>query len=137
MNSKFLLIIVVLAVAVGGFMILGNKKSTPAPLAQPEAIATPTQTQPKEEITTVTLTDTGFTPKDITVKAGTKVVWTNSSGKDATVSSDNHPTHLLYPFLTLGKFSDGTSLEVVVEKAGTYSYHNHLNSSETGTITAE
>lgn len=137
MNSKILLIIIILIIAVGGFMILGGKKENPAPPATPEVTAVPTQIQPKEQISTITLTGTGFTPKDIIIKAGTKVTWVNKSGTAATVNSDNHPTHLLYPFLNLGEFANGATLQVAVEKAGKYSYHNHLNASETGTVTVE
>lgn len=137
MNSKILLIIIILVVAVGGFMVLGGKKENPTPSVNPEEIATPTQIQPKEETTTVTLTDAGFTPKDITVKATTMVIWTNSSGKTATVDSADHPTHRLNTFLNLGEFTNGSSLQVVFDNPGKYNYHNHFNASENGTVTVE
>ncbi len=138
--SKILLLIVVLIVALGAFTFLGNKKMSPT--TKPESMKSqettkPVVTQPSNPVVNVVLTNTGFLPKNITLKAGTKVIWVNKSGKTATVSSDDHPTHRLYPFLNLGEFADGSSVQVVVEKAGKYSYHNHLNASETGIITAE
>ena len=141
MNSKLLLIIVALIVVFAAFTLFANKNtSTPSSTKQSDSMksqqATPVVTQ-ANMIANVILGDTGFVPKDITVKPGTRVVWVNKSGKAATVSSDDHPTHSLYPFLNLGEFANGTTVQVVVEKPGKYSYHNHLNASEVGTITAE
>ena len=141
--KKILLVLVVLIVAFGAFTFLGNKKmSTPSSTKQPESMksevsTTPAVTQANSQVANIILGDSGFVPKDITVKAGTRVIWVNKSGKTATVNSDDHPTHRLYPFLNLGEFADGSSVQVVVEKAGKYSYHNHFNASETGTITAQ
>lgn len=138
--NKILLIIVALIVVLGAFTFFGNKKMSPA-TKQPESMksqqTTPAAAQTDSQVANVILGDSGFVPKDITVKAGTIVIWMNKSGKAATVSSDDHPTHRLYPFLNLGEFADGSSVQVVVEKAGKYAYHNHLNASETGTITAQ
>lgn len=136
--NKILVVIVILIAAVGIFAFVGNKKAAAPTIqttAQPTAVTTKTQTS--NSTTTVVLTDTGFVPKEITVKAGTTVVWINKSRQPATVNSDNHPTHLLYPFLNLGEFADGASLQVVFDKAGKYSYHNHFNASERGFVTVE
>lgn len=143
MNSKLLLVIVVLIVAFGAFTFLANKNtSTPSSTKQPESMksqktTTPAVTQANSQVANVILGDSGFVPKDIIVKAGTRVIWRNSSGKAATVNSDNHPTHRLYLFLNLGEFPDGSSVQVVFDKAGKYGYHNHYNASETGTVTVE
>lgn len=131
--NKILLVIIALIVGLGAFILI----STQQPESRSIEKSTSTKVEQQGEVVNVALTDNGFTPKDITVKAGTRIVWTNSSGKPATVSSDDHPTHRLYPFLNLGEFADGSSVQVVVEKAGKYSYHNHLNASEVGTITVE
>lgn len=141
MNSKILLAIIALIVVFGAFTLLANKNTGPTTSTNQTNSTNSQQTTPPateaSQVTNVILGDSGFVPKDITVKAGTTVVWINKSGKAATVNSDNHPTHLLYPFLNLGEFASGTTLQAVVEKPGKYSYHNHLNSSEVGTITAE
>lgn len=91
----------------------------------------------KAEVVTITLTKSGFNPQKVTVKAGTKVTWINQSGGTATVDSADHPTHLKYPPLNLGSFANGGSLSLVFDKTGTYGYHNHLNSSQFGTVTVE
>ena len=143
MNSKILLVIIALIVVLGTFILLGNKNTNTLPSNnQPESIkseasATPAAVETNIQIANVILGDLGFVPQDITVKVGTTMVWINKSGKAATVNSDDHPTHKLYPFLNLGEFSSSSSLQVVFDKAGTYSYHNHLNASETGTVTVE
>ncbi|MBI2315297.1 cupredoxin domain-containing protein [Candidatus Daviesbacteria bacterium] len=79
----------------------------------------------------------GFSPKDLTIKIGTKVLWTNKSGSAATVDSSPHPSHTDYPQLNLGNFADGETLSLIFDKAGTYKYHNHLNSSQFGTIVVQ
>ncbi len=82
----------------------------------------------------ITVTSNGFEPQTITVKTKTQVIWTNNSGTDATVNSANHPTHQLYPPLNLGLFSNGSSVSLVFDKPGTYSYHDHLHPEKTGSI---
>lgn len=137
MNSKILLIIVILAVGFGAFTLLGNKKTMPTPTTSTQKVIPVVTETINSEVTNITLTDSGFMPKDITVKSGTRLIWINKSGKSATVSSDDHPTHRLYTFLNLGKFEDGSSVQVVVDTVGKYSYHDHLNATSTGTVTVE
>ncbi|KKQ25287.1 MAG: hypothetical protein US62_C0002G0032 [Candidatus Woesebacteria bacterium GW2011_GWA1_37_8] len=133
---QWLLIYAVVAVVAYGliyYFVIAKKTSNPYSQKQ---TTSSTQT---EELTTVDviLTDTGFSPQTVTLKAGTKVNWTNKSGKTATVNSADHPTHLKYPALNLGNFSDGETLSLVFDKPGTYGYHNHLDSSQYGKIVVE
>lgn len=100
----------------------------------------PQQTNPntsKQRIVmhTITLTAKGFEPKNITIKKGEVIVWTNKSGKQASVNSADHPTHKLFPVLNLGTFNDGSSVQARIFRTGELKYHNHLNPSQTGTIT--
>lgn len=88
--------------------------------------------QNKEE--PVSLTESGFDPQTISVKAGTKVVWKNDTKSVANVSSDKHPTHLLYPPLNLGSFESGDTVSLIFKDKGSFGYHNHLNPAETGTV---
>lgn len=137
MNNKLIWIVIgVVIVVAGAFVLVNNNAGKNQEQTTENQTASPTQAeqteQPKQSA--VTVTSSGFDPATITVAPGTQVVWTNTSGVDVTVSSDAHPTHLLFPFLNLGNFSDGSSVSVVFEKAGTYTYHNHLNPSQKGTI---
>lgn len=134
--NKLLLLIIAVAVIAGGFVLIGNKKPSQAPTAQSQpTITVPTKSEIEPEV--ITLTSTGFTPKDITVLQGTRIIWKNESGKTATVHSDDHPTHRLFPILNLGEFGNGSSVQVVLSEEGVFKYHNHLNASETGSITVE
>lgn len=135
MNSKILLIIIVLIVAFGAFTFLADKNKNIPSSTQPTIM--PSGAETNNQDANVILGDSGFVPKDITVKAGIKVVWINKSGKTATVNSDNHPTHLLYPFLNLGEFANSSVVQTVFDKPGRYSYHNHLNPNEKGSVTVE
>lgn len=139
MNNKLVWgIVVILVLGAGAMLLLNNKANNqPAQTVDQTQNATPTQeVKPTEEVN-VTVSASGYTPKTITVKRGAKVVWKNTSGGPVTVNSDAHPTHLLWPFLNLGKFEDGSSVSVVFEKSGTYTYHNHLDASMVGTVIVE
>lgn len=140
--NKILLVIVVLIIGLGAFTFLGNRRTAPATSTkQPESTvsqeATSGGTEADKQNVNVVLGNSGFTPKDIIIKVGTRVIWINKSGAAATVSSDDHPTHLLYSFLNLGEFADSSSVQVIFNKTGKFSYHNHLNPSQTGSVTVE
>lgn len=98
------------------------------------ASGSPESAAPTAETVNITLTSSGFDPKEVTVTKGSTVVWTNKSGQSATVNSADHPTHLLYPALNLGEFADGQTLQLMFNDAGTFGYHNHYNPSVYGKI---
>ncbi len=140
MNTKLIGIVGVVIVLVVATALVLNTKNTTQTNTNTAANPTPTTQQAIEEktnSTSVTVTANGFEPKEITVKAGDKVTWTNQSDTKVTVNSNAHPTHLLWPFLNLGAFDNGEVVSVVFEKAGTYTYHNHFNSSQVGTVIVE
>lgn len=114
-----------------------NYNSVPAPAATPLTTSEATSpATPAVQVSqgVVSLTANGFSPKILTVKAGTKVTWTNQSGSGANVSSDPHPAHTAYQPLNLGSFQNGGTLSLVFDKPGAYGYHNHLAPAQTGTI---
>lgn len=132
MNNKTVLGIIVVLLLVGGaffiFFPSGKGKNTP-----PTPKAAPT-IAPSPVLRAVTLGDNGFLPSTIEIKAGETVSWTNRSGENASVNSDPHPTHNKNTFLNLGEFPSGTTVQTVFTKEGTYTYHNHLNPSQKGTV---
>lgn len=137
MNNKLILMVVGIVIIVGGaFMLVNNTGKSQPQATENQATAVPTQAGKPQQLD-VTVTSSGYEPGTITVAPGTQIVWTNKSGVDVTVSSDEHPTHLLWPFLNLGRFADGSSVSVIFEKTGKYTYHNHLNSSQKGTVIVE
>lgn len=113
-------------------------KPTPQPLGRetpkPSTASAIIQPSGKAEIR---VTAAGFEPKTITVKKGNIVVWLNESGQEVVINSAVHPTHKEYPPLNLGKFPDASSMSIVFYSSGKYSYHNHLNPSQTGTVIVE
>lgn len=141
-NKKYFVIGGVVVAAVIIFLLVFTTGHPQSPSGQPQPNGQITKTpaagvpspfdRGKEKV--VTLTASGFDPKTVTITEGTRVLWMNKSGKMGTVNSDDYPTNRLYPFLNLGAFPDGSSVQVVFDKAGTYTYHNHLNPDQTGKV---
>lgn len=146
MNRPILIgAVLAIVVLLGAVLFINNQNnSQQAPQSQPTQ-PQPTETEPtvvtsptvKEEMVTVKILNSGFEPKSVTVKVGTKVVWGNESGKTANVNSAVHPTHQVYPQLNLGNFENGEQVSLVFDKEGTYKYHNHLEPGKTGTVVVE
>jgi plastocyanin len=128
-------ILVLVVLSLGGFAISRSMRSTGVRASTQNSGST--MSQGSQNGSTVQVTPNGFQPMNITIKVGTTVAWTNNSGKDVSINSDNHPTHLLYPLLNLGRVSDGGQVSLTFNTPGTYGYHNHLNPSQTGTITVQ
>lgn len=136
--GKFLIVIIAVAVIAGVFVLGTQKSPTPAQQgSQSQQAVTPPAQEQKQNEAIVTITVSGFAPQALTIKTGTRVVWMNKSGGTVTVNSAAHPTHLVYPPLNLGEFGNGSSVQLGFDKPGTYSYHNHLNPNQTGTIVVE
>src|SRR3989344_2336318 len=85
----------------------------------------------------ITYTDSGFSPAQVSVKAGDTVTFKNDSTKSVQVNSAPHPAHTQFPELNIGTIAAGESKTVAFTTAGTKKYHNHLNPSQTGTIVVE
>lgn len=133
--------IIVLIIVGGGVIFLmsrSGKMQTQQQSSTPQTQSvTRTGSSPAMSENTVTLTQNGWSPATLTIKAGQTVTWVNKSGTKATVNSNPHPIHTDYQPLNLGSFPDGGTLSLIFPKAGTYGYHNHLNPSMTGTIVVQ
>lgn len=133
-------VVVVLVLIVGGWYLLRPK---PASYVAPPASVTPSSEESSSAATVqsannlVMVTSNGFSPKEITIKAGESVTWENQDSVDHTVNSAVHPTHLVYPPLNLGVIKPGEQKSLAFPAAGTYKYHDHLNPSLTGSITVQ
>ena len=151
--KKILLVVVVLAVALVGWMLLGNKGdvmvNTPTPTVSPESILIPT---PLVSENVIIYTDSGYTPNTITIKKGETVVWKNESGNKMWTASAVHPTHRAYPGTDItacgtqtllpmldscGKIMSDQSWSFLFNNVGTWGYHNHSNSSHWGKVVVE
>lgn len=131
--------------AIGGILLIGGQLTGKKPSSTPEGDKPPTQqTQSNqngkvivgkpitEPIKTINITSSGFEPESLTIKNGVKVIWINKSGAKVNIV----PTNKFAP-LTLGEFPDGSSVQLLFDKSGTYTYQNQLKPSQTGTITVQ
>ncbi len=98
----------------------------------------------------VTYSATGFSPKDVTVKKGEAVMWTNVSPEGMWVAVDEHPAHADYDGTTrtahcaagapasfdqCAASAAGSQWSFTFNKAGTWKYHNHAKAEFEGTVT--
>jgi plastocyanin len=101
---------------------------------------------------TITYTDKGFDPKTVTITQGQTVTWVNNSTHQMWIASAQHPTHMGYdgtsreahcaasytgaaPFDECKAEAASASYSFTFDKAGTWPYHDHVNSTMFGTIT--
>ena len=86
----------------------------------------------------VSITSAGFSPRTLTVQAGTTVTWTNNDTATHYVVPDDHPSHFKYAGVWdddgTGQISRGQTYSNPFLLEGTYTYHDHLNPSTSGTI---
>lgn len=157
MNSKTYLIIggVVLVLLFGYFLMKGQYQqsspetqnvTTSSEIVQPSPTAVvivPTGATESgkvvNKIVSVDYVDGGFSPKSITVKAGTTVTWTNkAAAKQMWVASAVHPTHQLLPgFDQLASVGKSGTYSYTFTKVGSWKYHNHVSPSDTGVVIVE
>lgn len=84
---------------------------------------------------TVTLTEEGFSPKEITIKNGKSVKFITSGKKPFWPASDLHPTHELYSdFDSKNPVNPGDAWVFTFTKSGRWKYHDHLFPYHTGTV---
>ncbi|OGY25227.1 MAG: hypothetical protein A2864_02155 [Candidatus Woykebacteria bacterium RIFCSPHIGHO2_01_FULL_39_12] len=95
----------------------------------------------KEEGVTITYSNGSFSPSEVTVNSGSKITWLNNGDQEIKIGANPHPIHTGNKEVSGGDFTlnlaPGESKSVVVTKTGSFGYHNHLNSSEGGTITVK
>ena len=80
---------------------------------------------------TVAIQNFAFTPQTLTVKAGTKVTWTNSDGATHDVASTDGPSTgaATTSLFTSGPLGSGQSFSFTFTKAGTYYYECTIHAS--------
>ena len=140
-------IILIILGALGYFFVMTDQYKT----EKPAAITTKDQTKQaspsasdsdkESNVSTITYTNSGFSPQSLTVKSGDSVSWVNDSNSKVQVGSDNHPTHTANQELTGGQFiielAPGESKTVQLDSSGEWGYHNHQQPGETGKIIVE
>lgn len=121
MSRNLIIIAAVAVVLVGGaVMFLGGQKSNPSPSTSvpTETVKeqpSPTEVMQKEEAA-VSIANFAFSPKTITIKKGTTVVFTNQDSVSHTATADGGS-------FDTGLLAKGESGFVTFDKAGTFTYH--------------
>lgn len=136
-KNKIIVGALVLAlVATGAFVAVNSVKNvtTPSPAVPVIESGSPSAIVSQN---VVTISESGFSPQVITVKAGETVTWMNSDSKVKDVSSAVHPTHQVYPPLNLGNIAVGESKSLTFPTAGTFKYHDHLYPIQTGSVVVQ
>lgn len=102
---------------------VNNQATTPAPSPSPVAPASPQQVSQAS----IVIRNFAFSPKQISVRAGTKVTWTNRDSVAHTVTSNDG-------FFESGALGTGGTYSYVFPVPGTYSYHCSIHPSMTATV---
>mgnify|MGYP001564967250 CR=1 FL=1 len=91
----------------------------------------------------VRITANGFEPREVKIQKGGSIVWINESGNASWPASAVHPTHDVYPqkggcigsaFDACKRIENGGTYEFRFDHAGTWKYHDHINSSHFGSV---
>ena len=110
-----------------------EKVSTTSP--DTNSNGTPAQSNDQTQVSsTVIYTDSGFSPASTTIKSGESVKFVNNSSRALQLDSDPHPTHTNNEELNVGAIGKGESVVVKLTTTGTWNYHNHLRTGDSGTI---
>ncbi len=144
MKKAILALVVIIILVAGGAYALVKRADKNAVVVPSTSVAstapattdntTPSTAAPDSSSSTITYSDSGFSPATLTVKAGTLVTIKNNSSMDLQFSSDDHPTHLKDPELNQADIGPGKTQTFTPTTKGTWGYHNHQNSTDTGTL---
>lgn len=97
--------------------------------------ATPAATARSVEIS---IEDTGFNPRTVTVAAGTTVTFVNNGQALHWPASAVHPTHQQLPgFDAMRGLATGESYSFVFSQSGTWTFHDHLQPTVTGSVVVQ
>ncbi len=151
MDSRWLgVIVLIIIVVLGGWYVFSHPSASQAPVTEtlpsPEAAATTTPPA------LVAYTDTGFSPKSVTVNQGQGVTWTNQSSRTMWVASAMHPVHSVYdgtnkdthcaagytgeaPFDECTAVPAGGTYTFTFTEVGNWKYHNHASDADFGDVT--
>ncbi len=136
MKKAVITALVIVVLAVGAFVLASSNK-TDNTMSDDSMSSMDMQNQNEQTQTeavaqdTVEINDYAFGPANITVKAGTKVTWTNQdSVKHDVVADDNVDNGPKSELL-----AKGDTYSFTFDKAGTYTYHCSPHPYMKGTVT--
>lgn len=95
-----------------------------------------TLTDPHSHVHTVTLSEQGFSPKNIVILKGDTVAFKSLTGKPFWPASNDHPDHTIYPEFDPGRLiMPPATWSFTFDKLGSWGYHNHVNPNMLGSVT--
>lgn len=168
MKNAWIWVVVVVVIVVGGIVWYQSAQTSQIPVTQIPSSADTTGTPAGSDnqasgtgasvdvgasvgtptTATVTYTDSGFSPANVTIKKGGTVTFVDQSGSPMDIASDPHPNHNGYdgtgrtthcasnytgakPF---DQCAPGTSFSFTFDKVGSWGYHNHMNEADGGVV---
>lgn len=91
---------------------------------------------PQSQTQEVILTENGFIPNEITIKASDLIKFSTTANKAFWPASDLHPTHGIYPeFDPQSPIEPNKSWTFQFLKTGQWKYHDHLSPYNRGLVT--
>lgn len=169
MSKTILIIGAVVVVILIAVLLLFNQSSEEQPIQGiPIGDAPATEEEPSADIddammddestdssNIITYADSGYSPKEITIKKGDTVVFKNESSRTLWPASAVHPAHTAYPGSSIQKCFDGDTendssifdacrdlgageeWSFTFNEVGSWGYHNHRRFSDTGKVIVE
>ena len=141
MNTKILTALILgAALIIGGYFTLSSRNS-PAPTnvaQQQPKTADSGESLPAENNGTkvqaseqgVLISNFSFNPKEIRIKAGTKVVWTNDDSAQHSVTGDGE-------VFDSQRLAQGQKFEFIFNDKGVFNYHCFVHPSMAGKVIVE
>jgi len=153
MSKTTLIIGAVIIVILLAAVLLFNQSSKERPIQGipiDQAPPASEEEQPTVSSNIVTYTDSGYSPKEMTISKGDTVVFKNESSRTSWPASAVHPTHTVYPGSSIQKcggsdiifdacrdLETGEEWSFTFNEAGSWGYHNHRRAFNTGKIIVE
>lgn len=126
----YLAIVVVLIGGVGIYLATHQNSSDNSMNSMNMNNSSNSSTSSTTDTNSVTIQNFAFSPVNISVKAGTKVTWTNNDSATHTITETDNQTGP-----NSGNVSPGSSYSFTFTKPGIYHYHCAIHPDMTGSVT--
>lgn len=129
MNKIIIVVLILVVLAVGGYLVFKNYGSTANPSAMPTMQTQNTNTAQTPAIANqINIVNFSFQPGTMTVKVGTTVTWVNMDSVTHSIKSDTFNSQNL---------NQGDKYSFTFKTKGTFPYSCAIHPSMTGTIVVD
>jgi len=147
-NNMIIGVIVAIVIIVALFILIPGNNKVDEPALKINVVNDAAETA-EPVLHLVEIGSSGFFPKSLSINSGDSVKFINKVNIRAWPASAIHPTHTLYPgsninkcdtdeklttFDACGELRSGESYSFMFDEVGSWTYHDHLDTSRTGTI---